>query len=94
VADYCRIEIALTPSGLDLSVPTEGTIPFGVQTPWGPTLQDVSVSLLPVLEQMDGRRDGHALLRALADDGHPMEARELCSMLLRLRRRHLIGFRA
>jgi carbamoyltransferase len=92
-ATQCTITMPLVAGRLDLSVPTGGSIPFLVETPWGPNEQQISPDILPLFERIDGIATGRALLAQLIADGHALTEQELTSTLLRLRRRHLLGFR-
>lgn len=67
-------------------------VEFTVPTPWGETYQRVAPDYAPVLDWVDGRRDGHAIHAAMLAAGGVVNARFVRLALTKLRQARIIDF--
>lgn len=89
VAEGYTLKMDVAEFRLQTSIQREDAVTVRTSTPWGSVDQRLPIRLLPLLARVDGRQDGHALVRAQSGGVSPSEvARDL----LLLRRMRVIEF--
>jgi carbamoyltransferase len=89
VADECTLRLGVLSHAFETSVTREDAVTVRTRTPWGESETVVPLRLVPLLAKVNGRRDGHAIVREFSGERSPQS---VLNDLLLLRRMYIVRF--